>query len=54
MRSHVTEEEIYDDFAIIYRRYRAFNRKIVGDYFFKEMDDLVNKLCDDFEKYVME
>lgn len=20
-----------------------------GDYFFKEMDDLVDKLCDDFE-----
>jgi type I restriction enzyme R subunit len=21
----------------------------VGEYFFKEMNDLVNKLCDDFE-----
>lgn len=50
IRSHVTEEEIYHDFAVIYRRYRALNRQKVGDFFFKEMDDLVDKLCDDFEK----
>lgn len=49
IKSHVFENEIYDDFAKIYRRYRALNRQKVGDYFFKEMDDLVNKLCDDFE-----
>ena len=49
IKSHVTEDEIYDDFAKIYRRYRALNRQKVGEYFFKEMDDLVNKLCDDFE-----
>ncbi len=52
MRSHISEDEIYDDFAKIYRRYRAIFRAKVGDYFFKEMDDLVNKLCDDFERYV--
>jgi len=49
IKSHVSEEEIYDDFAKIYRRYRALNRQKVGDYFFKETEDLVNKLCDDFE-----
>ncbi len=49
MNSFVSEQEIYDDFARIYRRYRAINRKIVGDYFFKETEDLVEKLCDDFE-----
>jgi type I restriction enzyme R subunit len=49
IKSHVSEDEIYDDFAKIYRRYRALNRKTVGDYFFKETEDLVNKLCDDFE-----
>lgn len=54
MKSHVTEAEIYDDFAKIYRRYKALNRQRVGDYFFKEMDDLVNKLCDDFEKHLFE
>lgn len=54
MKSHVSETEIYDDFAKIYRKYKALNRQKVGDYFFKEMDDLVNKLCDDFEKHLME
>lgn len=50
IHSHVSEEEIYHDFAVIYRKYRALNRQKVGDYFFKEMNDLVDKLCDDFEK----
>lgn len=49
IKSHVSENEIYDDFAKIYRRYRALNRQKVGDYFFKETEDLVEKLCDDFE-----
>ncbi|HEX3047104.1 MAG TPA: DEAD/DEAH box helicase family protein [Bacillota bacterium] len=53
MKSHVSEVDIYDDFAKIYRRYKALNRQRVGDYFFKEMDDLVNKLCDDFEKHLL-
>ncbi|MBD1937611.1 DEAD/DEAH box helicase family protein [Microcoleus sp. FACHB-68] len=49
IKSNVTEEEIYEDFAKIYRKYKVLNRKQVGDYFFREMEDLVNKLCDDFE-----
>jgi type I restriction enzyme R subunit len=49
IKSQASEAEIYDDFAKLYRRYRALNRRTVGDYFFKEMDDLVDKLCDDFE-----
>jgi type I restriction enzyme, R subunit len=49
INSNVSEDEIYDEFARIYRRYKILNRKTVGDYFFKEMEDLVNKLCDDFE-----
>jgi type I restriction enzyme R subunit len=52
IKSNVSENEIYDDFAKIYREYKVFNRKTVGDYFFKEMEDLVNKLCDDFENIV--
>lgn len=54
IKSHVSEEEIYDDFARIYRRYRALNRQKVGDYFFKETEDLVEKLCDDFEGTIRE
>jgi type I restriction enzyme R subunit len=49
IKSHVSESEIYEDFAKIYRRYKALHRQIVGDYFFKETEDLVDKLCDDFE-----
>ncbi len=52
INSNVPEDEIYEDFAKIYRKYKALNRRKVGDYFFREMEDLVNKLCDDFEGYV--
>jgi type I restriction enzyme R subunit len=52
IKSHVSENEIYDDFAKIYRRYKALHRQKVGDYFFKETEDLVEKLCDDFEAKV--
>ena len=49
IRSNVPEDEIYQEFAKIYRKYKILNRKTVGDYFFKEMEDLIDKLCDDFE-----
>jgi type I restriction enzyme, R subunit len=49
INSNVSEDEIYDDFSKIYRRYKILNRKTVGDYFFKVMEDLMNELCDDFE-----
>jgi hypothetical protein len=48
------EEETYDDFAKIYRRYCALNRQRIGNYFFKETEDLVNKLCDDFDATVQQ
>jgi len=49
VRSNVSEGEIYHDFAKVYRRYKALKRKEVGEFFFKETEDLVDKLCDDFE-----
>jgi type I restriction enzyme, R subunit len=49
IKSNVNEDEIYADFSKSYRRYKALNRQAVGDYFFKETEDLVDKLCDDFE-----
>jgi type I restriction enzyme R subunit len=52
IKSQASEAEIYDDFAKLYRRYKALNRQKVGDYFFKEMDDLVDKLCDEFEETI--
>jgi len=53
IKSQVSEAEIYSDFAKLYRRFRALRKKTVGDYFFKETEDLVEKLCDDFEVTVM-
>ncbi len=52
IKSNVSEEEIYEDFGKIYRRYSILNRRKLGDYFCKEMAELVNKLCDDFESTV--
>lgn len=53
INSHVSEDEIYSDFAKLYRRFRALHKKTVWDYFFKETEDLVEKLCDDFEATVI-
>ena len=52
INSDVSEREVHEDFAKIYRGYKVFHRKTVGDYFFKETKDLVNKLCDDFEVWL--
>ena len=53
MQSHLPEEEIYADSGKIYRKYKAFNRKKVGDYFFAVTEELVEKLCDEFEEGVV-
>lgn len=46
------EDEIYKDFEIIYKKYIRRNRKTLGQFFIKETEDIVNQLCDDFEKTV--
>ena len=46
------EEEIYTDFAKIYRKYIRRNRKTLGHFFIKETEDIVNQLCNDFEKKI--
>ncbi|WP_046759152.1 type I restriction enzyme subunit R domain-containing protein [Kordia jejudonensis] len=46
------DEEIYSDFAKIYRKYIRRNRKTLGQFFIKETEDIVNQLCDDFEKQI--
>ena len=43
-----------EDFEIIYKKYIRRNRKLLGDFFIKETEDIVNQLCDDFEKTVNE
>lgn len=42
-------EEIYDDFSKIYRKFIRRNKDL-GDFFIKETQDILNQLCDDFEK----
>ena len=46
------EDEIYKDFEIIYKKYIRRNRKTLGQFFIKETEDIVNQLCDDFEKTI--
>lgn len=46
IKSHVSENEIYDGFG---RINKIFNQKKVRDYFFKETEGIVDKICDYFE-----
>ena len=48
------EDEIYKDFEIIYKKYIRRNRKVLGQFFIKETEDIVNQLCDDFEKTLVQ
>jgi len=42
-------EEIYDDFAKLYRKFIRRNKDL-SEFFIKETQDIVNQLCDDFER----
>lgn len=48
------EDEIYRDFDLLYKKYVRRNKAELGEFFIKETKDLVNKLCDDFEKWINE
>lgn len=43
------DEEIYEDFAKIYRKFVRRNKEL-GEFFIKETQDILHQLCDDFEK----
>jgi type I restriction enzyme R subunit len=43
------EEEIYDDFAKIYRKFIRRNKDL-GEFFIRETQDNIHQLCDDFER----
>ncbi len=43
------EEEIYDDFSKVYRKFIRRNKDL-GDFFERESRDNLNQICDDFEK----
>jgi len=42
-------EEIYNDFAILYRKFIRRNKDL-GEFFIKETQDILTQLCDDFER----
>jgi len=42
-------EQIYDDFAKLYRKFIR-RHKDLSEFFIKETQDIVNQLCDDFER----
>lgn len=52
--SAFNQEDIYRDFAMIYRKFKRRNEKTIGEAFFKETQDMTNQLCDDFEKTLLE
>lgn len=47
-----SQDEIYSDFMLLYKKFVRRNRENLGDFFINETKDNVNKLCDDFEKYI--
>lgn len=46
------EEEIFEDFTKLYRRYVRRNRKELSDFFKRESGDILRQLMDDFERSV--
>jgi type I restriction enzyme R subunit len=47
-----SEDEIYSDFNILYKKFVRRNKEYLGEFFVNETKDSVNKLCDDFEKHL--
>ncbi|MBW7954283.1 DEAD/DEAH box helicase family protein [Candidatus Gracilibacteria bacterium] len=47
-----TEDEIYKDFEVLYKKFIRRNRVEVGDFFVRETQDIINQLCDDFERFI--
>lgn len=47
--SAFSQDEIYLDFTKLYRKYTIKNKDL-GDFFVRETKDILNQLCDDFER----
>jgi type I restriction enzyme R subunit len=50
--SAFSEDEIYRDFDLLYKKYVRRNKSDLGEFFVKETKDLTSKLCDDFEEWI--
>lgn len=44
-----SQEEIYTDFSRLYRKFTIKNKDL-GDFFIRETKDILNQMCDDFER----
>jgi len=49
--SAFSQDEIYSDFTKLYRKYTIKNKDL-GDFFVRETKDILNQLCDDFERTI--
>lgn len=49
--SEFSQDEIYSDFERLYRKYLIINKNL-GEFFKRETRDILNQLCDDFERTV--
>jgi type I restriction enzyme R subunit len=47
--SAFSQDEIYTDFNKLYRKYTIMNKDL-GEFFKRETKDILNQLCDDFER----
>jgi type I restriction enzyme R subunit len=50
--SAFSQDEIYTDFNTLYRKYTIMNRDL-GEFFKRETKDILNQLCDDFERSII-
>jgi type I restriction enzyme R subunit len=48
-----SQEEVYQDFAKVYRKYTIIHKNL-SDFFKRETKDSLNQLCDDFEKVLLQ
>lgn len=51
--SSFSQEEILKDFLRLYEKFIIKNKDL-GDFFKREIKDILPQLCDDFQKYIME
>lgn len=47
--SAFSQDEIYSDFSKLYRKYTIMNKDL-GEFFKRETKDILNQMCDDFER----
>ncbi|MET3022056.1 DEAD/DEAH box helicase family protein [Flavobacterium hydatis] len=50
--SAFSQDEIYTDFNKLYRKYTIMNKDL-GEFFKRETKDILNQMCDDFERSVI-